>query len=319
MTETQREHYIKIYRGSLVVCGAVTIGLAGAHLINQPLDLRWLALAAFAVVGSWLAASQIPGAKSIVTVSDTFIFLTMLLCGPDAVTLVAAAAAVSESARHVKRWLTLATNISVICCSFFIASWLVTFIFGDLRLLAHHKETFFVYALALGVFAALQAVVNALLVMVVITLKTGKPILQTWRDGYSWVMVTSFLRRHHGRHRQCADPLLWLYRCWLHDSGAAGELSGLPPLPQEHRRRAPTCGGDTGAAYADARSLRHRRGRQRPDHARARSARPGLRRRRRAIARFIGKRDRSLARRSLAPRHRQARRCPITFSTNQDV
>src|ERR1041385_7799429 len=81
MTESQREHYIKIYRGSLVACGTVTIGLAAAHLINQPFDLRWLALAAFAVVGSWLAASRIPGAKSIVTVSDTFIFLTLLLCG----------------------------------------------------------------------------------------------------------------------------------------------------------------------------------------------------------------------------------------------
>src|SRR5438105_4727216 len=144
MTESQREHYIKVYRISLVVCGALTIGLAAARLINQsldsqPLDLRWLALAAFAVVGSWLAASQIPGAKSVVTVSDTFIFLTMLLCGPDAVTLVAAAAAAIESVRHVKYWLTLATNISVICFSFFISSWLVTFIFGALRFLAHHK------------------------------------------------------------------------------------------------------------------------------------------------------------------------------------
>src|SRR5438128_1113190 len=85
----EAERYIKVYRISLLVCGALTIGLAAARLINQsldsqPLDLRWLALAAFAVVGSWLAASQIPGAKSVVTVSDTFIFLTMLLCGPDA-------------------------------------------------------------------------------------------------------------------------------------------------------------------------------------------------------------------------------------------
>ena len=192
MTESQREHYIKVYRISLVVCGAVTIGLATVRLINQPLDWHWLALAAFAVVGSWLAASQIPGAKSVVTVSDTFIFLTMLLCGPDAVTLVAAAAAASESVRHVKYWLTLAANISVICCSFFISSWLVTFIFGDLQLLAHRKETFFAYVLALGIFAILQAVVNTLLVVVVFSLKTGKPLLQTWREGYSWVMITYF-------------------------------------------------------------------------------------------------------------------------------
>ncbi len=116
----------------------------------------------------------------------------MLLCGPEAAILVAAVATVSESVGHVKYWLTLAGNISIICCSFFISNLLVAFIFGDPRLLAHHKETFFVYVLALGVFAALQAIINALLVMVVITLRTGKPLLRTWREGYSWVMVTYF-------------------------------------------------------------------------------------------------------------------------------
>src|SRR3989442_10820582 len=101
MTESQREYYIKVYQGLLVACGAATVGLAAAHLLNQPLDLHWLALAAFAVVGSWLAASQIPGAKSVVTVSDTFIFLTMLLYGPEAAILVAVTSVASPSARHV--------------------------------------------------------------------------------------------------------------------------------------------------------------------------------------------------------------------------
>jgi diguanylate cyclase (GGDEF)-like protein/putative nucleotidyltransferase with HDIG domain len=192
MTESHREYYIKIYRRLLIVGGLGVIGLVTARLIREPFDPRWLAMMAFAVVGSWLAASQIPGAKSVVTVSDTFIFLTMLLCGPEAATLVAAAAAASDSARHVKYWLTLATNVAVICCSFFISSWLLTLIFGDLRLLAHHKDTFFIYVLALGAFAALQAVVNSFLVIVVIALKTNRPLLQVWREGYSWVVVTYF-------------------------------------------------------------------------------------------------------------------------------
>ncbi len=75
MTENRRKYYIKVYRELLTACGLGTMWLAAARLISQPFDPRWLALAAFAVVGSWLAASQIPGAKKgIVTVSDTFIF-----------------------------------------------------------------------------------------------------------------------------------------------------------------------------------------------------------------------------------------------------
>ena len=192
MTESQRENYIKLYRVLLVVCGVGALGLAVSQLMSQPFDARWLALAAFAVVGSWVAASRIPGVKSMVTVSDTFVFLTVLLCGPNAATLVAAVSAASESARYVKRWLTLATNISVLSCSFFISSQAVTLIFGDLRLLAHHKETFFVYVLALGLLAALQAVINPFLIVVIMALKTGKPMLQIWREDYSWVMVTYF-------------------------------------------------------------------------------------------------------------------------------
>src|SRR5438045_9642578 len=68
----------------------------------------------------------------------------------------------------------------------------MTAVFGDLRRLANHSDTFFIYVLALGLFAALQAVINSLLVMTVISLKTGKPLLTAWREGYSCAIVTYF-------------------------------------------------------------------------------------------------------------------------------
>src|SRR5437867_565228 len=105
MTDSHREKYARIYRLLLVGAGTGVIGLATARIIHQPFDLRWLALAAFAIIGSWAVSAQIPGAAGIVTVSDTFVFLTMLLCGPEAATLVAAIAAAGDSARYVKRWL----------------------------------------------------------------------------------------------------------------------------------------------------------------------------------------------------------------------
>jgi len=192
MTDRHREKYARIYRLLLIGFGIGVIGFAITRITRQPFDLRWLALAAFAIIGSWAVSSQIPGATGIVTVSDTFVFLAMLLCGPEAAALVAAIAAAGDSARYVKHWLVFASNIAVNCFSFFAASSLVHLAFGDLRLLAHHKATFFAYLAALSLLAASQAVINFFLVMVGISLKTGKPMLRTWREGYSWIFVTYF-------------------------------------------------------------------------------------------------------------------------------
>jgi putative nucleotidyltransferase with HDIG domain len=192
MQENHREKSLYAYRLALTALGIGIISLAGARLVPQPFDARWLALAGFAAVGSWLASSRIPGDKNAVTVSDTLIFLTMLLCGADAATVVAATSALADSARYVKRWLTITTNLAVICCSFFISASLVQVCFGDLRLLAHRRETFFVYALSLAVFAGAQALVNLGLVLIGMALKTGNRIRRMWRENYSWVLVTYF-------------------------------------------------------------------------------------------------------------------------------
>jgi diguanylate cyclase (GGDEF)-like protein/putative nucleotidyltransferase with HDIG domain len=190
--ESQRENYIKLYQTLLILLGLGVIGLAAGRVLSQAFDWRWLVLAILALVGSWLAASQLPGAKNIVTVSDAFVFLTALLGGPDAAILVAAITAAGDSARFVKRWVTFATNVSVICISFFVSGHLTVLAFGDLQLLAHQSRTFFLYALALGTFAALQATINLLLVSGLSSLTTRTSIRLLWDANYSWVAASSF-------------------------------------------------------------------------------------------------------------------------------
>jgi hypothetical protein len=111
--EQNRHRQVLALRLILVACGVAIISFAGSHLYSRPLDMRWFAMIAFAVVASWVSTSQIPGDKGVVTASDTIVFLTLLLCGADAAILVAAAATASESARFTKRWLNFATNISL--------------------------------------------------------------------------------------------------------------------------------------------------------------------------------------------------------------
>jgi diguanylate cyclase (GGDEF)-like protein/PAS domain S-box-containing protein len=173
------------------VLGAGIIGLAVARFIRQPFDARWLALAASALAGSALVSPKVSRAQSVVALPDAFLFLTLLLCGAEAAALVGALAVAGDASRSARRWLNLAAQVAVLCCSFFMASSLVNLLFGDARLLAHRRETFFLYALALGMLAAAQGLINSFLVAAAIALKTGKPILPTWREASSWALVTS--------------------------------------------------------------------------------------------------------------------------------
>ncbi|MDQ6653986.1 MAG: HD domain-containing protein, partial [Acidobacteriota bacterium] len=209
--EQNRPKQLIALRLILVACGVGIISFAASRLYARPLDMRWLAMIAFAIVASWLSTSQIPGDKGVVTASDTIVFLTLLLCGADAAILVAAAATASESARFTKRWLNFATNISLICCSIFAANVLVGSVFGDLRLIAHRKESFFLYVAGLGLFATAQAVVNHGLVVALVSVKSGKHMLRTWRESYSWGFITFF---SGALTAGVVDALVFYYGFW---------------------------------------------------------------------------------------------------------
>ncbi|HEX6625542.1 MAG TPA: HD domain-containing phosphohydrolase [Pyrinomonadaceae bacterium] len=192
MDDRKRSWLLLTFRVFLVACGAGVLGISLWRLAGTPFDARLVVLALLAVVASWIPTSQIPGDRGVVTASDTIIFLAVLLCGPDAAVLVAAAATASESARFTRRWLNFGANVGLICCSLFVACGVVSLNFGDVRLLAHHSETFFLYALSLGMLAGMQAVINHGLVVPLISLKSAKPMLRMWRESYSWVFITYF-------------------------------------------------------------------------------------------------------------------------------
>jgi diguanylate cyclase (GGDEF)-like protein/putative nucleotidyltransferase with HDIG domain len=190
--EDKRRKLLLAFRLFLIVCGAAVIALSIWRLASEPFDTRLFALALLAIAGGWLPSSQIPGDMGVVTVSDTIVFLTVLLCGADAGVLVAAAATASESARFTRRRLNFGSNVALISCALFLACALVNLNFGDLRNLGHNRDTFFIYAFALAMLAATQAVINHGLVVALVALESGKPMLRTWRESYSWVFVTSF-------------------------------------------------------------------------------------------------------------------------------
>jgi diguanylate cyclase (GGDEF)-like protein/putative nucleotidyltransferase with HDIG domain len=192
MNQNKREKILLVYSLLLVGAGVVIIGLNGLKVMNQPFDYRWAVLGLLAIAGSWLVSSRIPGAESVITVSDTFVFLTAFLISPEYAVLLALFCTASESVPHVRRAFTLATNISIICCAYFVSLSVTSLLFGNIKLLAHSKDTFFKYACALIALGLVQVVVNSLLILAIEVLKTTDSVWKILRTNHYPVVVTYF-------------------------------------------------------------------------------------------------------------------------------
>src|SRR6266568_8298660 len=72
---------VTLYRYSIIICGAAALISAPRWLSMPHFDLRFLLLVAVTVLVSSRFAVQIPRVNTNVTVSDTFIFLVLLLYG----------------------------------------------------------------------------------------------------------------------------------------------------------------------------------------------------------------------------------------------
>src|SRR3712207_625307 len=83
------------------------------------LDWSFAVLAALSIGVGARAVVKIPRVKGEVTVSDAFIFLTMLLYDGEAAVLLACVEGFCSSLRITKRWLTVFFNAGIMGCSTF--------------------------------------------------------------------------------------------------------------------------------------------------------------------------------------------------------
>lgn len=190
--KSNRENYLLYCRLGVLALAAAIICRDALLVFHRPFDSRWLVLAAFSMIASWVASSKIPNSRSMLTVSDAFIFLTILLLGPEYATLVIVASSLSDSLRYMRRVFPIAINIAIICSSYSLSVQLVESLFGNVGALANSRHTFFAYALALATFAVTQTVVNSAFVLLLTFVRTGESVWKMWQENYPWVMVSYF-------------------------------------------------------------------------------------------------------------------------------
>ena len=168
--------------------GAVSLMCAYTLPLSQ-LDSRFAVLALITILVGSRITIKIPGARGQISVSDTFIFLAILMAGVEAAVVLAAAEALSSSIRFTRKAKVLFFNAGVMALSTFVTASLIYTVFPELSLRPGFTPNLIV---ALCVMALAQYGLNSGLIAVGVALGSGQTVWHSWRTNFLWTSLTYF-------------------------------------------------------------------------------------------------------------------------------
>src|SRR6266436_3673540 len=185
---TSRLNHIFVW--IVIIAGAAAVAFSGAHLSFAQLDVRFLLLALATVLIGPRLSIQIPRVKAHISVSDTFVFLSLLLFGGEAAILLATAEALCASLRIGCRVRTYLFNAAVMACATFLTVWTLRLLFGEtITWRDLYSQN---YLIAICVMAVVQYLGNSILVAISTALKAGDKVWSSWRKNFLWTSITYF-------------------------------------------------------------------------------------------------------------------------------
>src|SRR6266567_3650033 len=185
-----RSRINQIYVWLITAVGAGVVAFSIAHLTRNQVDVRFLLLALITVLIGPRLSIPIPRVKAHISVSDTFIFLSLLLFGGEVAILLATAEALCASLRIGCRVRTYLFNAAAMACATFLTVWTLRLLFGETvtwRDLYSQN-----YLIAICVMAVVQYLGNSILVAISTALKAGDKVWSSWRKNFLWTSITYF-------------------------------------------------------------------------------------------------------------------------------
>src|SRR5882724_8449837 len=181
-----RQKQINAYlRTVILVGGGVTLA-AAVRMPWASLGWRFLLLAFITVGISSRFSVRIPRANTNVTVSDTFIFLVMLLYGGPAAILVAATEGFTSGLRISKTPTIVLFNSAVMACATSVTVVALSLLGVD------PNASLAATVIAVSVMALVQYLSNTTLVGVGLALKVSARFWPTWKKHCLWTSITYF-------------------------------------------------------------------------------------------------------------------------------
>ncbi len=190
MTAETRQKLSKPFIWLVIALG----GFAGVYALGNlqvaEIGFGYLLLVVFTLgIGSRIIV-PIPGCRGEISVSDTFILLSLLLYGVEASVLLAGADALFSSLRVNTKRILIAFNTAVFLIATLATGTTLRTFFGSVTEISAEFSP--VFLLALSVMGLTQYAVNSGLVATAVALRAGDPIWSTWHKKFLWTSITYF-------------------------------------------------------------------------------------------------------------------------------
>lgn len=184
----------QIYVAVIAALGLIAIGICIANLYAVPVSTEWVFLALLTLLtGSFTVA--VPGLPARISVSETFVFTSVLLFGTSAGTLTVAldtlVATLAARRKAAQAPLKILFNLAAAALSIWISASTFYAISG-LEPLSNSAATLPEILVPLVVMTALYFLLNSALVAVALSFEKGHPPFQIWRRNFLWLSVNYF-------------------------------------------------------------------------------------------------------------------------------
>jgi putative nucleotidyltransferase with HDIG domain len=185
-------------RGRSYVLGVIIAGMFAVvasflEMFAMPVSYEWFILAALTVI-SGSATVKLPSIPASLSVSETFVFTSVLLFGPPAGTLTVALDGLiisfwlNKQRKEVHRIL---FNMAAPALSVWLASQ-IFFSISGIQPLNVHPSNVQDFLLPLLIFTLLYFGLNSWLITFAVALETGGHPLEIWRDNFLWLALNFF-------------------------------------------------------------------------------------------------------------------------------
>src|SRR5262249_36226147 len=185
-----KSNITNLYQWCIIAIGSFVFVVAASRLPVERIDFQFLLIAALTVIVSSRIAVKIPRFNTNVTISDTFIFLALLVYGGEAAILLAFADGLICGARAGRKIRTILFGAAVMSSSTLVTVLILDLLFGSAPHLAH--ESFPTLTVAICSMALAQYFVNTGLVAIGMSLKHSESFWQMWSKNFLWSSVTYF-------------------------------------------------------------------------------------------------------------------------------
>jgi signal transduction histidine kinase/CheY-like chemotaxis protein len=175
----------------VVLSGSLAFAYSAFQIDFHQFDSHFAVLVAMAFLLTSRITIPLPRFSSQISVSDTFVFLVLLLYGGAAAVVMGALEAFVSSLRFSRRPVIVAFNFGSSAGSILITSSVMKLIYGNVMELRTNPLTP-TFVAAICTMALTHYVVNSGIVGVGGALKSDQPIWQTWRKHYLWTSITYF-------------------------------------------------------------------------------------------------------------------------------